>query len=332
MSELTNLYHLATGINQVDIDAVVAKIGECEDAQMRSSYIGRLLHSLPGGACATKTVEFKEALYDAIKEYVPADVDGDGAITKADADAVKSYIGYEVSGETSKYDVDGDNDIDVKDYGLVSALSTAVVEETTEEDPDTDDSDDSDDETGEEGEDDDEGDADDEQPEQPTEPEPTDPEEPEEPTEPKEPEVDLATVIVNPTFEDFSGWDVDGFVLQTNDETPFEVPMAEMWSAETTSGKVSQTLTTQLPAGNYKLTANAVGAFGDTEADGTYLFVEVNGNKYSTKVAGIEQDPVQKDVTVDFTVNNKTDVVTVGFERINSKWWSAVDDVKIIKA
>lgn len=120
MGELTlaQKYRLLSGNTQIDIDALIEKMKEADDNE-KTSILGTILWTIPGGVGNTKNVqEFKKELYAAI-DGVAADADKDGDVDQDDYNKVKS----------EKIDVNGDSEFTNSDLDLVKVLSTAQIEE-----------------------------------------------------------------------------------------------------------------------------------------------------------------------------------------------------------
>lgn len=121
---LNELYRVATGNTQVDIDEVVATIKKETSESAKNSLIGSLLYTIPGGVGMSEMTElFRKKLYATIGG-VSADTDKDGDVDQADYEAVKAGK-----------DITGDGKVDEEDLNLVKALSTAEIEELGDDEP-----------------------------------------------------------------------------------------------------------------------------------------------------------------------------------------------------
>lgn len=121
---LNELYRVATGNTQVDIDEVVNNIKSKTSESEKNTLIGSILYTIPGGVGMNKMAElFKKKFYEKLGG-VSADVDKDGDVDQDDYDAVKAGK-----------DITGDGKVDEDDLNLVKALSTAEIEELGDDEP-----------------------------------------------------------------------------------------------------------------------------------------------------------------------------------------------------
>lgn len=132
MAELKDLYRLATGNVQVDIDDIITKIKDAQSEE-KQELIGKILYCVPGGVGgATVGNEFRSEFYKALHAEsinLDADADKDGDVDQADYDKVKSQ----------KLDITHDEKFDSDDLDLVKRMSTVeIVEEDDDEVADSD--------------------------------------------------------------------------------------------------------------------------------------------------------------------------------------------------
>lgn len=139
--------------------------------------------------------------------------------------------------------------------------------------------------------------------------------------------------LTNTTFDtNLDGWTNDGpdqFVRQTNMPSggQYTTAFAEIYGQNVTkTGKIHQTTLTSLPAGSYRLTAKCVA--GTNEGTGSdYLYATISETPTKADVTWMSGDVCQS-ITMDFK-NNTTQNIEVGFVKNTTKWWSAIDDVKL---
>lgn len=121
---LNELYRVATGNTQVDIDEVVNNIKSKTSESEKNTLIGSILYTIPGGVGMNKMAElFKKKFYEKLGG-VSADVDKDDDVDQDDYEAVKAGK-----------DITGDGKVDEDDLNLVKALSTAEIEEFGDDEP-----------------------------------------------------------------------------------------------------------------------------------------------------------------------------------------------------
>lgn len=133
MADLKELYRLASGNVQVDIDDIVAKIKDAQTDAEKQELIGKILYGVPGGVGgATVGNEFRTEFYKALHAesiHLDADADKDGDVDQADYDKVKS----------EKLDITHDEKFDSDDLDLVKRMSTVeIIEEDSDEASDSD--------------------------------------------------------------------------------------------------------------------------------------------------------------------------------------------------
>lgn len=138
---------------------------------------------------------------------------------------------------------------------------------------------------------------------------------------------DITCWIANPGFEYSewnNGWTSENFEEHENAGQFVGSHIAQKWSngdAEgPNSGKIYQTLS-NLPAGLYTLKAKAVGG-----VDGTTSLYVTNGGKTTRSIVPWREGDVAEYTSVSFVVAEDNGSVTIGFERDNQRWWTAVDD------
>lgn len=120
MGELTlaQQYRLLSGNIHLDIDKLIESAKDADDKE-KTSILGTILWTIPGGVGNTKNVQdFKKKLYAAING-VAADTDKDGDVDQDDYNKVKE----------TELDINGDGEFNNSDLDLVKTLSTAQIEE-----------------------------------------------------------------------------------------------------------------------------------------------------------------------------------------------------------
>lgn len=134
-----------------------------------------------------------------------------------------------------------------------------------------------------------------------------------------------STYLSNTDFNDnLTGWTNDGFWIATH--TKYSGNFAEMYSnSSTRAGSIRQTAS-NLPSGSYQMTAKCVG--GTNEGSGyDYLFSITTSGTTKADVEWLSGD-LAEERTLNFTVPTTQNVV-IGFAANTTKWWSAIDEVKL---
>lgn len=134
--------------------------------------------------------------------------------------------------------------------------------------------------------------------------------------------IDMTFAIKNPGFENSTwneGWTTVNF-REMSGNAKFTGKFAEMyhhpdWGGGATSGSIKQTIS-NIPNGRYTVKAKATGGVGNDA-----LFA----NSSKTLVPNTS-DNVSEYIVEGYVVNG---TITIGFERVNSEWWSAVDDFEL---
>ena len=142
---------------------------------------------------------------------------------------------------------------------------------------------------------------------------------------------DVTSLLTNPTFDsDITGWTNEENVFKWNSNVGKSLPsFAEYWKQGDEGPKdvrsLSQTIN-NLPAGKYKLTARCIGG-EEVEDRSDYLYATIGGLKVTADVHWIKNDSVVER-TLNFS-NPTKQSVEIGFTVNGTKWWSAIDDVKL---
>lgn len=139
-----------------------------------------------------------------------------------------------------------------------------------------------------------------------------------------------STYLTNTTFDsNLDGWTNDGMERKPANEK-FSTAFAQVWTAGTQrTASIKQSIT-NLPAGTYRLTAKCIGGYQNepVSIDPDYLYATPSGQSTSkADVNWISGDMVEERV-LEF-VNDAVQNVEIGFVANNTKWWSAIDDVKL---